>query len=65
MYTVVVSKISCKHANLLILPGGRLTTLRLFFYHGFCGETSTPFWNTDLMGEIVISVQWETVALKS
>jgi hypothetical protein len=27
---------------------------------GILGGGSTPVWNTDLMGEIVVSVQWET-----
>ena len=48
--------------NLLASAQGLITSERMVINHflGILGGGSTPIWNTDLMGEIVVSVQWET-----
>jgi hypothetical protein len=48
--------------NLLLASTGLISNERLVINHflGILGGGSTPIWNTDLMGEIVVSVQWET-----
>jgi hypothetical protein len=48
--------------NLLLATQGLITNERMVINHflGLLGGGSTPIWNTDLMGEIVVSVQWET-----
>ena len=48
--------------NLLLASTGATTNERMVINHflGILGGGSTPIWNTDLMGEIVVSVQWET-----
>jgi hypothetical protein len=48
--------------NLLLASQGAITNERMVINHflGLLGGGSTPIWNTDLMGEIVVSVQWET-----
>ena len=48
--------------NLLLATTGLVTNERMVINHflGLLGGGSTPVWNTDLMGEIVVSVQWET-----
>ena len=47
--------------NLLLAATGATTNERMVINHflGILGGGSTPIWNTDLMGEIVVSVQWE------
>ena len=47
--------------NLLLATQGATTNERLVINHflGILGGGSTPIFNTDLMGEIVVSVQWE------
>ena len=47
--------------NLLLASTGATTNERMVINHflGILGGGSTPIWNTDLMGEIVVSVQWE------
>jgi hypothetical protein len=47
--------------NLLASAQGAITAERMVINHflGILGGGSTPIWNTDLMGEIVVSVQWE------
>jgi hypothetical protein len=46
--------------NLLLAATGATTNERMVINHflGILGGGSTPIWNTDLMGEIVVSVQW-------
>jgi hypothetical protein len=48
--------------NLLLASQGLITNERMVINHflGLLGGGSTPIWNTDLMGEIVVSVQWDT-----
>lgn len=48
--------------NLLLAATGLISNERMVINHflGILGGGSTPIWNTDLMGEIVVSVQWET-----
>ena len=48
--------------NLLLASTGLISNERMVINHflGILGGGSTPVWNTDLMGEIVVSVQWET-----
>jgi hypothetical protein len=48
--------------NLLLATQGLISNERMVINHflGILGGGSTPVWNTDLMGEIVVSVQWET-----
>ena len=48
--------------NLLASAQGLITNERMVINHflGILGGGSTPIWNTDLMGEIVVSIQWET-----
>ena len=48
--------------NLLLATQGLISNERMVINHflGLLGGGSTPVWNTDLMGEIVVSVQWET-----
>ncbi len=48
--------------NLLLATQGLITNERMVINHflGILGGGSTPIWNTDLMGEIVVSVQWDT-----
>lgn len=47
--------------NLLLATQGAITNERMVINHflGILGGGSTPIFNTDLMGEIVVSVQWE------
>lgn len=47
--------------NLLLATQGAITNERMVINHflGVLSGGSTPVWNTDLMGEIVVSVQWE------
>lgn len=47
--------------NLGLAATGATTNERMVINHflGLLGGGSTPIWNTDLMGEIVVSVQWE------
>jgi hypothetical protein len=46
--------------NLLLASTGATTNERLVINHflGILSGGSTPIWNTDLMGEIVVSLQW-------
>ena len=46
--------------NLLLAATSATTNERMVINHflGILGGGSTPIWNTDLMGEIVVSVQW-------
>jgi hypothetical protein len=48
--------------NLLLASTSATTNERMVINHflGILGGGSTPIWNTDLMGEIVVSVQWES-----
>lgn len=48
--------------NLLASAQGLISNERMVINHflGILGGGSTPIWNTDLMGEIVVSVQWDT-----
>ena len=47
--------------NLLLATQGATTNERMVINHflGVLSGGSTPIWNTDLTGEIVVSVQWE------
>ena len=47
--------------NLLLATQGAITNERMVINHflGILGGGSTPIFNTDLFGEIVVSVQWE------
>jgi hypothetical protein len=47
--------------NRLLASQGAISNERMVINHflGILGGGSTPIWNTDLMGEIVVSVQWE------
>jgi hypothetical protein len=47
--------------NLLLATQGAITAERMVINHflGILGGGSTPIWNTDLMGEIVVSINWE------
>jgi hypothetical protein len=48
--------------NLLLATQGLISNERMVINHflGILGGGSTPIFNTDLFGEIVVSVQWET-----
>jgi hypothetical protein len=47
--------------NLLLATQGLISNERMVINHflGILSGGSTPIWSTDLMGEIVVSVQWE------
>lgn len=47
--------------NLLLATQGLISNERMVINHflGILSGGSTPIWNTDIMGEIVVSVQWE------
>lgn len=47
--------------NLLLAAQGLITNEQMVINHflGVLSGGSTPIWNSDLMGEIVVSVQWE------
>ncbi len=46
--------------NLLLATQGLITNERMVInnFLGICGGGSSPIWNSDLLGEIVVSVQW-------
>jgi hypothetical protein len=48
--------------SLMLAATGAVTHQRMVINHwlGITGGGSTPIWNTDLMGEVVIQIQWET-----
>lgn len=51
--------------NLALAATGLTTNERMVINHflGVLGGGSTPIWNTDLMGEVVVSVQWENAGV--
>lgn len=49
-------------ASTTLATQGAITNQRMVINHwlGITGGGSTPIWNTDLMGEVCIQIQWET-----